>query len=48
MGKIKPLTLNLEQKDWKEFCNNLSTSETKNGKLVELIQEFNKTKKVKE
>lgn len=47
MGKIKPITLSIEHKDWDEFIKNLSTSETKNGKVVELIQDFNKSKKVK-
>ena len=44
--KIKPLTLSIEQEEWKEFVKNLSISETRNGKVVELIQKENNKNKV--
>lgn len=43
--KVKPIVLNIDEKVWNEFCNNLLDTRTKNGTIVELIKKYNEEKK---
>jgi len=40
MAKINPITLNIEEKLWKKFCSLLPDTRTKNGTIIELIEEY--------
>jgi hypothetical protein len=45
MVKIKPITLEIEERVWKEFKSNVTRIITLNNKIVELINNFNKSKR---
>jgi len=45
MTKINPITLNIDDDIWKQFCDLIPETRTKNGTIVELIQEYIKNRK---
>ena len=40
MTKINPITLSIEENLWSKFCKLIPDTRTKNGTIVELIEEY--------
>ena len=40
MTKINPITLSIEEETWSKFCKLIPDTRTKNGTIVELIEEY--------
>lgn len=40
MAIIRPITIAIEEKEWKEFCNKIPPTRTKNGTIIELIMKY--------
>ena len=45
MTKVRPITLEVEERIWKEFKSNVTRDQTLNSKIVEIIDQFNKSKR---